>query len=205
MFALASRLNVSGMLLALSICFCFLLSYLASRIELAPIVGAFAAGLILDPVHYQDFRGRDEHSIDELLKPISSFLVPVFFVLMGVRVDLKTFADSSILGFALALTFVAILGKQACALAVLEKGLDRISVGIGMIPRGEVGLIFASIGAALMLSGSPVVSSSTYSAVVIMVILTTLVTPPLLKVSLARGDRRKVASTKESQRVPFAH
>ena len=190
MFSLASRLNVHGMLLATTICFCFLLSYLANRIELAPIVGAFAAGLILDPVHYQDFRERGEHSIDELLRPISSFLVPVFFVLMGVRVDLKTFANSSILGFALVLTAVAILGKQACALAVLERGLDRISVGIGMIPRGEVGLIFASIGAALMLGGSPVVSSSTYSAVVIMVILTTLVTPPLLKVSLARGDRR---------------
>jgi Kef-type K+ transport system membrane component KefB len=204
MFALASRLNVSGMLLAVSICFCFLLSYLASRIELAPIVGAFAAGLILDPVHYQDFRGRGEHSIEELLRPISSFLVPVFFVLMGVRVDLKTFADSSILGFALALTFVAILGKQACALAVLEKGLDRISVGIGMIPRGEVGLIFASIGAALLLSGIPVVSSSTYSAVVIMVILTTLVTPPLLKISLARGDRRKAARANEGQHIPFA-
>ena len=190
MFSLASRLNVHGMLLATAICFCFLLSYLANRIELAPIVGAFAAGLILDPVHYQDFRERGEHSIDDLLRPISSFLVPVFFVLMGVRVDLKTFANSSILGFALVLTTVAILGKQACALAVLERGLDRISVGIGMIPRGEVGLIFASMGAALMLGGSPVVSSSTYSAVVIMVILTTLVTPPLLKISLARGDRR---------------
>jgi Kef-type K+ transport system membrane component KefB len=201
MFSLAARLNVSGMLLAVSVCFCFLLSYLANRIDLAPIVGAFAAGLILDPVHYQDFRDRGEHSISELLRPISSFLVPVFFVLMGVRVDLKTFADSSILGFALALTVVAILGKQACALAVLERGLDRVSVGIGMIPRGEVGLIFASIGAALMLGGSPVVNSSTYSAVVIMVILTTLVTPPLLKVSLARGDRRKVASANESQRV----
>ena len=190
MFSLASRLNVSGMLLAVSVCFCFLLSYLANRIELAPIVGAFAAGLILDPVHYRDFRERGERSIEDLLRPISSFLVPVFFVLMGVRVDLKTFADSSILGFALVLTAVAIVGKQACALAVLERGLDRISVGIGMIPRGEVGLIFASIGAALMLGGNPVVSRSTYSAVVIMVILTTLVTPPLLKVSLARGDRR---------------
>jgi len=191
MFSLASRLNVHGMLLATSLCFCFFLSYLANRIELAPIVGAFAAGLILDPVHYRDFRERGEHSIEELLRPISSFLVPVFFVLMGVRVDLKTFADSSILGFALVLTVVAILGKQACALGVVEKGLDRLSVGIGMIPRGEVGLIFASIGASLMLQGSPVISSSTYSAVVIMVILTTLVTPPLLKVSLARGDRIK--------------
>ena len=191
MFFLASRLNVHGMLLATSLSFCLLLAYLASRIELAPIVGAFAAGLVLDPVHYRHFRERGEHSVEELLRPISSFLVPVFFVLMGVRVDLRTFADSSILGFALILTAVAILGKQACALAVAEKGLDRLSVGIGMIPRGEVGLIFASIGASLMLQGSPVISSSTYSAVVIMVILTTLVTPPLLKVSLAHGDRRK--------------
>jgi Kef-type K+ transport system membrane component KefB len=179
------------MLLTTSLCFCFFLSFLASQIELAAIVGAFAAGLILDPVHYSNFRERGEHSIEELLHPISSFLVPIFFVLMGVRVDLRTFADSSILGFALILTAVAILSKQACALAVVERGLDRLSVGIGMIPRGEVGLIFASIGASLMLGGSPVISSSTYSAVVIMVILTTLVTPPLLKVSLARGDRRK--------------
>ncbi len=191
MFSIASRLNVGGMLLATSVCFCFLLAHLASRIELAPIVGAFAAGLILDPVHYSNFRERGEHSIDELVRPISSFLVPIFFVLMGVRVDLRTFTDPSIQGFAFALTVVAILGKQACALAVVERGLDRLSVGVGMIPRGEVGLIFASIGASLLLRGEPVVSTSTYSAVVIMVILTTLVTPPLLKISLARGDRRK--------------
>jgi Kef-type K+ transport system membrane component KefB len=196
MFSVASKLNVHGMLLATSISFCFLLAFLANRIELAPIVGAFAAGLILDPVHYTDFRQRGEHSIEELVRPISSFLVPVFFVLMGVRVDLRTFADSSIIVFALALTAVAILGKQACALAVVERGLDRMSVGVGMIPRGEVGLIFASLGASLTLHAGPVVDSSTYSAVVIMVILTTLVTPPLLKMSLARGDRRKQLRSK---------
>jgi Kef-type K+ transport system membrane component KefB len=193
MFTVASKLRVRGMLLATSVCFCFLLAFLASRIELAPIVGAFAAGLILDPVHYTDFRDKGEHSIEELMHPISSFLVPIFFVLMGVRVDLRTFADSSILTFAGVLTLAAILGKQVCSLAVLEKGLDRISVGIGMIPRGEVGLIFASIGASLTLKGSPVIGSSTYSAVVIMVILTTLVTPPTLKLSLERGSRRKLA------------
>lgn len=196
MFGLASRLKVGGMLLTTSISFCFLLSYLASRIELAPIVGAFAAGLILDRVHYEDFRASGEHSIEELVHPISSFLVPIFFVLMGVRVDLRTFANSSILGFAFVLTVAAIVGKQVCAFAVLEKGLDRISVGIGMIPRGEVGLIFASIGAFLTLKGSPVVNSSTYSAVVIMVIATTLVTPPLLKISLNRGERIKQSRQK---------
>ena len=186
------------MLLTTSVCFCFLLAFLANRIELAPIVGAFAAGLILDPVHYTGFRQQEEHTIEELLRPISSFLVPIFFVLMGVRVDLRTFGDSSILAFAGVLTLAAVLGKQVCSLAVLEKGLDRILVGIGMIPRGEVGLIFASLGASLMLQGSPVVNSSTYSAVVIMVILTTLVTPPLLKSSLARGDRVKQARRTET-------
>ena len=74
MFSVASKLNVHGMLLATSLCFCFLLAYLASRIELAPIVGAFAAGLILDPVHYRDFRERGEHSIEELVAP--DFIVP---------------------------------------------------------------------------------------------------------------------------------
>lgn len=200
MFSVASKLRVRGMLLTVSICFCFLLAFLANRIELAPIVGAFAAGLILDPVHYVDFRDQEEHTIEELLHPISSFLVPIFFVLMGIRVDLRTFADSSILGFAAALTLAAIVGKQVCSLGVLERGLDRISVGIGMIPRGEVGLIFASIGAALMLRGTPVITSSTYSAVVIMVILTTLITPPLLKSSLARGDRVKRARKMQTAR-----
>jgi Kef-type K+ transport system membrane component KefB len=189
-FTVASKLEVHGMLLVTSLCMCFLLAYMAASIDLAPIVGAFAAGLILDPVHYQSFRDRGEHRLEEILKPVSTFLVPIFFVLMGLKVDLRTFGDTSILGFALVLTAVALVGKQVCALGVLERGLNRLAVGVGMIPRGEVGLIFASIGASLTLGGEPVVSPATYSAVVIMVILTTLVTPPALKVAFARSDRR---------------
>jgi Kef-type K+ transport system membrane component KefB len=191
LFRLAALLRIRGMLLITGISFCFFLAYLASLIDLAPIVGAFAAGLILDPVHYQDLQRRENNGIEELIHPIASFLVPIFFVLMGVRVDLRTFADPSILTFAMILTAVAVVGKQACSLGVLEKGLDRISVGIGMIPRGEVGLIFASIGSTLLLRGKPVIINSTYSAIVIMVILTTLVTPPVLKVSLERGEKIK--------------
>jgi Kef-type K+ transport system membrane component KefB len=189
-FFLASKLEVHGMLLVTSLSICFLLAYAASSIELAPIVGAFAAGLILDPVHYSHFRERGEHRLEETLKPVATFLVPIFFVLMGVKVDLRTFGDAAILGFAMALTAVALLGKQVCGLGVLERGVNRLVVGVGMIPRGEVGLIFASIGASLMLRGQPVVSPATYSAVVIMVILTTLVTPPALKAAFARADRK---------------
>jgi Kef-type K+ transport system membrane component KefB len=101
-------------------------------------------------------------------------------------VDLTTFSDSSILAFAAVLTLAAIIGKQACSLGVWKPGTNKLAIGLGMIPRGEVGLIFAKIGAGLTLAGEAIVSKSTYSAVVIMVMVTTLVTPPLLKISLLR-------------------
>ena len=197
MFRLAARLRVRGMLLATGISFCFVLAYMADRIELAPIVGAFAAGLILDPLHYQEFRTRGEQGIEELLRPLTSFLVPIFFVLMGIRVDLKTFARLDILGLAVVLTLAAIIGKQVCAFGVVEKGLDRLSVGVGMIPRGEVGLIFASMGSMMLIKGMPVISSATYSAIVIMIISSTLVTPPILKVTLMRGERLSLSRKSE--------
>jgi len=192
LFSLANKLRVKGVLLALCLAFCFLLSYLANLIDLAPIVGAFAAGLILDEVHYRDLLQREgEHQVEELLHPINSFLVPIFFVLMGTRVNLTAFGDSSILGFALLISLAAVLGKMACAFGVLEKGLDRISIAVGMVPRGEVGLIFVNVGAGLTLFGKPVIDNSVLSAVVIMVIITTLMTPPALKMTLSRSDRRK--------------
>lgn len=198
MFRLASRLQIKGMLLTLSLVFCFALAYLANVIELAPIVGAFAAGLILDQVHYQDFLDRGDHELEELLHPITIFLVPVFFVLMGIKVDLSTFGQVEVLGFAALLSIAAIIGKMICALGVLEKSLDRISVAVGMVPRGEVGLIFAGIGAGLYLHGEPVISVSIFSAVVIMVIVTTLITPPVLKITLARGDKIKARREAEA-------
>jgi Na+:H+ antiporter len=181
LYKFASFLRVHGMLLITSLSICFVLSACAGLIGLAPIVGAFAAGLILDKVHYRDFTNRGEHKLEELVSPVSSILTPVFFVIMGIKVDLTTFADPSILVFAGVLTLVAIVGKQICSLGVLEKGLNRLAVGVGMIPRGEVGLIFANIGAGLYIKGEKVITTSTFSAVVIMVVITTVVTPPILK------------------------
>jgi Kef-type K+ transport system membrane component KefB len=187
LFHLASKLKARGVLLALGLAFCFLLSWLANLIGLAPIVGAFAAGLILEDLHYRDFVDRGEHSLEELIHPIAGFLVPVFFVLMGMRTDLRSFADPKVIGLAAALTAVAIIGKQACSLGVIGRGIDRLSVGLGMIPRGEVGLIFANIGLTLAVKGEHIITPSTYSACVVMVIVTTMVTPPALKWSLGRG------------------
>jgi len=190
----AGRFETRGVLLTLAIAFCFLLAWAAAKVELAPIVGAFAAGLILDEVHYRPAGGRSERDLNDLLQPVSTVLVPIFFVLMGLKVDLRLFVRGDILGFAALLTIAAIAGKQVCGLAVLERGLNRLAVGLGMIPRGEVGLIFAGIGATLMLPSStgvsePVVNPATFGAVVIMVIITTLITPLSLKWSLGRKTR----------------
>ena len=190
LFAVAARLRGRGVLLATALVACFVLASLASAIGLAAIVGAYAAGLILEDVHWREFTRRGEQRLEHLIEPIAEFLVPIFFVLMGMRVELQAFAHPDVLGLALLLTVAAIAGKQACALGALGRGLDGLSIGIGMIPRGEVGLIFASIGMTLTLHGERIVDVGIYSAVVIMVIVTTMVTPPALAWSLVRGERR---------------
>ncbi len=192
LFDTAAKLRGPGVLVGVSLSFCFLLSFLAGEAGLAPIVGAFAAGLILEPVHFQAFGERNIRHLEDALRPLSEFLAPVFFVQMGAKVDLRAFSSADTLWLAFALTAAAIVGKQVCSLGVLEKGVNRWAVGFGMIPRGEVGLIFASIGAGLVLAGERIIDATTYSAVIIMVLLTTVATPPLLKWSLSsRGIRTK--------------
>jgi len=187
----AGRFESRGVLLTVSIAFCFLLAWAAAQVELAPIVGAFAAGLVLDEVHFHSARERRELNLDKLLTPVTTIFVPIFFVLMGLKVDLRAFARVELLGFALALTLVAILGKQVCSWVVVERGINRLAIGLGMIPRGEVGLIFAGLGASLMLPNAsgvrePVIDGATFGVVVIMVIITTLMTPPALKWAMSR-------------------
>lgn len=194
-FRWASRLRTPGVLLALCLAFCFVLSWAANLVGLAPIVGAFAAGLVLEPVHFTDFVDRGEKQLEELIHPITSFLVPIFFVVMGMRTDLRAFGETGVLTLAILLTVAAILGKQACSLGVLGGAAQRLTVGLGMIPRGEVGLIFANIGLGLTVAGEPVISRNTFSAVVVMVIVTTMITPPLLKWSIARDKRRARATS----------
>ncbi|MEM8962428.1 MAG: cation:proton antiporter [Acidobacteriota bacterium] len=192
--------------LLMPLCLAFLMSWAANQIELASIVGAFAAGLILDDDYFREAfgdnkppvpkedesgHGHGEHETDvsiyELVAPLEAIFAPVFFVLMGMQVNLATFGEIQTLGLAAALTGAAIVGKLIAGLPA--KGLDRLSIGLGMVPRGEVGLIFASVG-----KGLGVVTDSVFSAVVIMVIVTTLITPIGLKWSLARAEARQTAA-----------
>lgn len=193
LFNLAARLRSRGALLASGLAFCFLLSWLADRIGLAAIVGAFAAGLILEEAHSLPFVARGEHGLDELVRPLSGFLAPVFFVLMGMRTELAAFASLKVLGLAALVTLAAIVGKQACALGVLGRGTDRLSVAIGMIPRGEVGLVFANLGLTLTVAGERIIDRDTYAAILLMVIVTTLCAPPALTWSLRRKRAPRAA------------
>ena len=191
-FRWAARLPGEGTLLSSALVLCFALAWVAAKAGLAPIVGAFAAGLIVEEVHYTELREREprDRSVEDLVRPLLTFLAPLFFVLMGMRVDLTVFGHWDILAFGAVLTVAALAGKQLCALGVLRSGADPWAVGLGMMPRGEVGLIFAGLGATLVLEGRPVVSPAIFSAVVIVVTVTTLVTPPALVARFRRLPAR---------------
>jgi len=188
LFRHALALRSTGVVQALALGFCFGLAWLAALAGLAPIVGAFAAGLVMEDVHFEDHLKRGERPLHESLHALTALLVPVFFVRMGMLVHVENFVRPGVFGFALLITAAAMIGKWACGL-VTPRGVSGRTVGLGMMPRGEVGLIFAGIGAALVLEGKPIVSPETYAAAVFMVVVTTMATPPLLLWSLKRDGR----------------
>lgn len=189
-----------GMKFTLAISLCLLFAFAASAIGLAPIVGAFAAGLILDPVHFSYFRKAaiveeikkllkkkgdkkiqksmehvlDKHSeqhVEELIKPVAYFLVPIFFISMGFDVDLKALAQPSTLAIAGIISVVAILSKMVAG-AFAGSDVNKWLVGFGLVPRGEVGLIFAGLG-----FGLGVIDEALFSIIVTTVVITTFVAP----------------------------
>ncbi len=175
-FAHFERVNLA---LYLPLCMAFLIAWLANLIGLATIVGAFVAGLIISEAHFKPYTGADS-PLMKVIAPFEALFAPIFFVLTGMQVNLLSFLDSSIVWLALAFSAAAIVSKLVSGIGA-GKGIDKISVGIGMIPRGEVGLIFASIG-----KGLGVITDAVFSAIVFMVIATTLITPFGLKWSLFR-------------------
>ena len=189
---LVARTNRPEAMLVVGLGLCFSLAYVAELIGLADIIGAFAAGILLDP-YGQGVRPKQEAAtLAELLHPLESLFVPLFFVLMGIQVHVGSVGTWSALAFAAVLTVCAIAGKAACAFGV-SRGTNRLAIAIGMIPRGEVGLIFAGIGSALLVDGRPLLPQSLFSAVVIMVLVTTVVTPLGLRWAFGRHGHVKSA------------
>lgn len=202
LFSWAHRLHGHRVHLVVGLAWCFLGAYLASAAGLAPIVGAYAAGLVLEPGHLHMFHERGEPHLEELLHGVSSFLVPVFFVLMGMQVDVRAFANIETLKLAAGLLAAAFAGKLLCAL-VVPAGVDGVTVALGMVPRGEVGLIFANAGLALFLNGHRLLDEQAVSALVVVVIVTTIATPPALRWAVSR--RQAESSPIPNQAIPQAH
>ncbi len=179
--SVVNQLKTRGQVLISALIFAFTLAYIADVIQLEAILGAFAAGLVL-----AETEKRQE--LEEQILPIADMLVPVFFIVVGARTDvsvLNPLVPENREGLIIAsfLVLVAILGKVITGLAVFgQPGINRLVIGIGMIPRGEVGLVFAAVGTA-----SGVLSKSLNAAIIVMVILTTFIAPPLLRVAFAKG------------------
>jgi Kef-type K+ transport system membrane component KefB len=165
--ALVGRFRIAGFPVALAFGFALLMAYAASLAGLADIVGAFAAGLLLAQT-------RHAHDLFDQVKPIGAVLIGFFFVTVGMRVDVLAFLHDAgpVLLAGIALAALAVLAKLACGLGVVRRQAQRLPVGVGMVPRGEVGLIFASLGAATGLLGPTL-----YATIVLVMLLTTFVTP----------------------------
>ena len=150
----------------------FAFAELADLAKLAFIIGAFVAGLSIARSEHHERIGSD-------LGAIGNILIPVFFVQIGINADLAAMAKPSVLGLAAVLTVVGVFGKLASALRRVGTRADRLLIGLGMIPRGEVGLIFASIGLA-----NGVLDKDLYGALLMVVLVTTIITPPLLRIRI---------------------
>jgi Kef-type K+ transport system membrane component KefB len=214
---LFARVNTGhGMKLTMALSICLLCAYMAQLVGLAPLVGAFAAGLVLDAVHFHPFESprfvkdiqvatanidpqakakvdevldhyTDRH-IEDLVEPVGTLMAPIFFVLTGMNVSLTSLSNPQILLAALAITVVAFIGKIAAGF--IAGDVNKWVVGWGMVPRGEVGLIFAASGLALK-----VIDQQIFSMIVIVIMLTTLLTPPVLTQVVRRARLRAASDT----------
>lgn len=192
-----------GMKLTFAVSFALLFGYVAELFGLEPIIGAFAAGLILDQVHFNEFsdpeivhdlktldfkeekdreavtRLINKHKkmhVEDLVSNIGLVLIPVFFVHIGMQINFGSLLQPRLYVMAIAISIVAIFGKLIAGAAAKGSWREKMLVGMAMVPRGEVGLIFAATGKSL-----GVLSDELFSVIVLVVVITTFVALPLIK------------------------
>ena len=181
LFATLSRSNVR---IIFPFALLMLLAWLADQVGLATIIGAFAAGIIIKEDYFPE--GGQGRTVRSIIAPIQALFAPIFFVLIGLQVDITAFANLQVILMSLVLVGIIVLSKLASALPLKPRD-NGLAVAAGMLPRGEVSLIFASLGKSLRL-----LNDNLFTVIVIVMLLTTLLTPPLLKWAIER--RETVAS-----------
>lgn len=195
LFGLIDKMHVRGVLLVFAFAFALLIGALAGLAGSALIIGSFAAGLVLSSTNQFDM-------IEEKIKPVADIFTPIFFVGVGAAVNVTLFLPWSenfnwaVLGVGGALLVIAIVGKLISGYAVGwgKQRLSHLAIGVGMVPRGEVGLIFADLGL-----GEGILSSEAFSAIMVMVIFSTFLAPPLLKIIFRR---ERIATEVEAVAAP---
>jgi Kef-type K+ transport system membrane component KefB len=177
---------------ALSILLCLCLAVLAGEIGLAGIIGAFMAGVVLSEI-------SERYSLEHQLRPLLYFLSPFFFVVTGMQVDTAVFADWRTVVAALVVTVIAVIGKVVgCGAGAWRLGKRKaLAIGIGMVPRGEVGIIIAALG---LSSGA--FSKDVYGIVIAMSLLTSIIAPPFLVIALQRSRAPETLPSQEARRDP---
>lgn len=183
LFRVIARLETAGTLGLLALAFAFLLALLAARARSAPIIGAFAAGLVLHAT-------PQRHDIERKVTSLGHFFVPIFFAAVGAAVDLRTLADARVALIGSVLIVVALAGKFVSGYAPWWFKGNKAMVGVAMIPRGEVGLIFAQMGLA-----TGALDVGLFSAIALMVMVTTFLPPPILSRMVAA--RRAPANVRD--------
>ena len=174
---LVRKLRTRGDLLIASLVFTFTLAFLAEQLGSAAIIGAFAAGLVLAETDKR-------YDLEAKLHPVTDFFLPIFFITVGAGVNLALLGNQQALFLATALTLTAILGKLVCGYAAFGTQANKLVIGAGMVPRGEVGLVFASVGL-----NTGILSGANHTAVVLTVILTTFIGPVLLNIALKQRKK----------------
>jgi Kef-type K+ transport system membrane component KefB len=169
--------------------FVMVLAWMANLAGLATIIGAFAAGVVLHDSHFHPkhrTRLGKIITIRQLIMPLEVILVPIFFILIGIQVKIESFLSLPVIVVATGLLVAAVLGKLVCGVGA-AKPANKLLVGIGMVPRGEVGLVFGAIGRTL-----GVIDDSLFAAIVLMVIITSLLAPPWLKAAVGRQPEEQL-------------
>lgn len=200
-YRFAAVLRSPYVLGAVSIAACLFVAGTSAASGLAAIVGAYAAGLLLDDVTvkpFSDDKTTGVHKVEDFVAPIVAVFAPVFFVRTGMNVKLSGLDGSTVL-LAVVLALTAIAGKLGSGLGVRGKDTDRLTIGLGMMPRGEVGLIFADAGARIAPGGTPLFSPGIYAALVAAVFVTTLVAPPALAMRIRARQRPRSAEPQNSE------
>ena len=189
-FRMASHFKSEELLLPLALVFAFVMAYLGSMVGLAAIIGAFAAGLVLEKSHVEPLLKREKHDLESMIHPLVVTFAPVFFVHTGASIDPSVFLKTEVLAMIGVLTVAGILGKYLCGF-VAGSGFSVSAIGWGMVPRGEIGLVFIAVGREIKdASGNPFLTPEIQAGVLGAILLTTIIGPIGLSFALdkSKGD-----------------